>query len=204
MVVAGVVAEVVAEVVAVAAEVDLATRRCRRSMVILSLRLFHIVRPALSSRSRPSWSATADPRDYSRRGAPQQPNARGYRHAGKGRGSRVDYELDYSDSDYYSRHSTPVQGTSPAPGSSRGIYHQRGRGRWGIAGPDLDMLGTKDRVRKHHLESKLRYGNASLSQLLYEDRPFLKPITFVRSQFAPTLFLREEEIFGAVVEQAGL
>ncbi|KAH9007974.1 hypothetical protein EDB84DRAFT_1281330 [Lactarius hengduanensis] len=132
------------------------------------------------------------------------PSARGYKHAGKGRGFGSGYELDYSDgvdnSDYYSRYSTPVQGISPGPGSSRGNGHQRGRGRWGIAGPDVE---PKDRLRKRHLESKLRSGNASLSQLLYEDRPFLKPITFVRSQVTPTLFLRDEEIFKPVAEEAG-
>ncbi|KAH8993509.1 hypothetical protein EDB92DRAFT_1854568 [Lactarius akahatsu] len=142
-------------------------------------------------------------RDNSWRGA-APPNARGYKHAGKGRGFGSGYELDYSDgvdnSDYYSRYSTPVQGTSPGPGSSRGNGHQRGRGRWGIAGPDVE---PKDRLRKRHLESKLRSGNASLSQLLYEDRPFLKPITFVRSQVTPTLFLRDEEIFKPVAEEAG-
>ncbi|KAH9171161.1 hypothetical protein EDB89DRAFT_2071063 [Lactarius sanguifluus] len=142
-------------------------------------------------------------RDNSRRGA-APPNARGYKHAGNGRGFGSGYELDYSDgvdnSDYYSRYPTPLQGISPGPGSSRGNGYQRGRGRWSIAGPDV---GPKDRLRKRHLESKLRSGNASLSQLLYEDRPFLKPITFVRSQVTPTLFLRDEEIFKPVAEEAG-
>ncbi|KAH9069785.1 hypothetical protein EDB83DRAFT_2551021 [Lactarius deliciosus] len=142
-------------------------------------------------------------RDNSQRGA-APPNARGYKPPGKGRGFGSGYELDYSDgvdnSDYYSRYPTPVQGISPGPGSSRGNGHQRGRGRWGITGPDLE---PKDRLRKRHLESKLRSGNASLSQLLYEDRPFLKPITFVRSQVTPTLFLRGEEIFKPVAEEAG-
>ncbi|KAH8996442.1 hypothetical protein EDB86DRAFT_2829114 [Lactarius hatsudake] len=141
--------------------------------------------------------------DNSRRGA-APPNARGYKHAGKGRGFGSGYELDYSDgvdnSDYYSRYSTPVQGFSPGPGSSRGNGYQRGRGRWDVAGLDVE---PKDRLRKRHLESKLRSGNASLSQLLYEDRPFLKPITFVRSQVTPTLFLRDEEIFKPVAEEAG-
>ncbi|KAH9055548.1 hypothetical protein EDB87DRAFT_1579780 [Lactarius vividus] len=142
-------------------------------------------------------------RDNSQRGA-APPNARGYQRAGKGRGFGFGYELDYSDnSDYYSRYSTPVQRISPGPGSSRGNGHQRGRGRWGIAGSDIDLLEPKDRLRKRHLESTLRNGNTSLSQLLYEDRPFLKPITFVRSQQTPTLFLRGEEIFKPVAEEAG-
>ncbi|KAI9450307.1 hypothetical protein BJY52DRAFT_1227281 [Lactarius psammicola] len=147
------------------------------------------------------------PRDNSWRGAAPS-SARGYKRAGKGRGSGLGYEHDYSDSMdnsdyYYSRYSTPVQGASPGPGSFRGNGYQRGRGRWGIAGPDTDLLEPKDRWRKRHLESKLRSGNASLSQLLYEDRPFLKPITFVQSQITPTLFLRDEEIFKPVAEEAG-
>jgi hypothetical protein len=50
---------------------------------------------------------------------------------------------------------------------------------------------------------RLRYGTASLSQLLYEDRPLLKPISFVRSKLNPTLFLKEDEIFKPVAEEAG-
>lgn len=148
------------------------------------------------------------PRDNSWCGSPP-PNARGYKRAGKGRGFGVDRELDYSDSldksdyHYYSSYSTPVREASPRPGSSRGHGHQRGRGRWGNVGLDVDSLEPKDRLRKRHLESKLRNGNASLSQLLYEDRPFLKPIAFVQSKQTPTLFLREEEILKPVAEEAG-
>jgi hypothetical protein len=49
----------------------------------------------------------------------------------------------------------------------------------------------------------MRRGTASLSQLLYEDRPLLRPISFVRSKHSPTLFLKEEEIFKPVAEEAG-
>lgn len=44
---------------------------------------------------------------------------------------------------------------------------------------------------------------APLSQQLYEERPLLRPITFVKSKLTPTLFLDEEEIFEPVVEAAG-
>lgn len=148
------------------------------------------------------------PRDYSWRGAPS-PNAGGQKRAGRGREFGFDHEPDYSDtlynSDFYyrSRQSTPDRGASYGRGSSRGEGHQRGRGTWGIAGPDVDLFGPKDFLRKRHLDSKLRGGNTSLSQLLYEDRPFRKPITFVRSKTTPTLFLRDEEIFKPVAEEAG-
>ena len=45
-------------------------------------------------------------------------------------------------------------------------------------------------------------GDASLSQLFYDDRPLLKPITFVPSKL-PSLFLNEEEIFKPMAEEAG-
>lgn len=42
-----------------------------------------------------------------------------------------------------------------------------------------------------------------LSEQLYQERPFLRPITFVKSQLTPSLFMDEEEIFEPVVEAAG-
>jgi hypothetical protein len=51
--------------------------------------------------------------------------------------------------------------------------------------------------------SKLRSGNASLSQLLYEDRPFLWFITFLRPKATPNLLLGDEELFKPVAEEAG-
>ena len=147
---------------------------------------------------------TVDSRDYSWRGAPP-PNTRGQKRAGRGSAFGFDIEPDYSDSDYYyrSRQSTPVRGANPGRGSSRGNGHQRGRGNWGFAGPDIDLFEPKG-FRKRHFESKIRGGNASLSQLLWEDRPFRKPITFVRSKETPTLFLKDEDIFKPVAEEAGL
>ena len=52
-------------------------------------------------------------------------------------------------------------------------------------------------------DKKLRNTSAPLSQLLFEDRPYLKPIVFVRSTITPSLFMDEEEIFEPVVEAAG-
>ncbi|KAI9450305.1 hypothetical protein BJY52DRAFT_1215537 [Lactarius psammicola] len=69
---------------------------------------------------------------------------------------------------------------------------------------NVDLLGLKDRLWRRHLESKLRSGNASQSQLLYEARPFLKPITLVRSQLTSTLFLRGEEILKHVAKETVL
>ena len=96
------------------------------------------------------------------------------------------------------RYQTRVQGTNFP--SARGSRY--GRGRWG-GRISPDSSSQKDRIRMRQLESKLRYGTESLSQLLYEDRPLLKPISFVRSKLTPTLFLKEEEIFKPVAEEAG-
>ena len=51
--------------------------------------------------------------------------------------------------------------------------------------------------------SKLR-SDAPLSGLLYRDRPFLRPVVFVRSVYTKTLFQEEEEILQPVVEDVGM
>jgi len=48
----------------------------------------------------------------------------------------------------------------------------------------------------------VRRGEVSLSQQLYEDQPFFKPIAFVPSRL-PSLFLNEDEIFKPMTEEAG-
>ena len=78
-------------------------------------------------------------------------------------------------------------------GSPRGS----GRGR----GDAIDRSSTPSGGGRN-LSSKLRAG-APLSRLLYEDRPFLKPVVFVRSVHTATLFENEEDIFQSVAEAAG-
>ncbi|KAI0046164.1 hypothetical protein FA95DRAFT_1412088 [Auriscalpium vulgare] len=58
-------------------------------------------------------------------------------------------------------------------------------------------------MRQKMLTAKLRTGTAPLSQLLYDDRPLLRPIKFVPSEFTPKLFMEEEEIFKPVADEAG-
>jgi hypothetical protein len=53
-----------------------------------------------------------------------------------------------------------------------------------------------------HGRSKLRH-DAPLSKLLYEDRPFLKPVIFVPSVHTRTLFEQEEELLQPQVEDVG-
>lgn len=93
---------------------------------------------------------------------------------------------------------------SPNPGMStpvRGAATPRGRGR-GRGYGGYDSPGYQARAPHRQIPSKMRLSNAPLSRLLYEDRPLLKPIVFVRSQGTPTLFMEEEEIFEPVMESA--
>ncbi|KAI0358703.1 hypothetical protein OH77DRAFT_1421143 [Trametes cingulata] len=96
------------------------------------------------------------------------------------------------------------RGAYSAPGSGnhsphRGYSTPRGRGR----GRGDSSFDDSQRTYGHGrgLASKLQAG-APLSRLLYEDRPLLRPITFVRSVYTATLFMQEEDIFKPVVEPA--
>lgn len=53
-----------------------------------------------------------------------------------------------------------------------------------------------------NLSFKLKAG-APLSKLLYEDRPLLRPIVFVRSVYTATLFEEEEDILQPLAEDVG-
>ncbi|RDX55233.1 hypothetical protein OH76DRAFT_1372984 [Lentinus brumalis] len=111
----------------------------------------------------------------------------------------------------------------PTPPPTRGTPRGRGRGRdshsmpfnvfknsrGGLGSPRGSGRGRGDSGdsspfpsgRGRNLSSKLKAG-ASLSSLLYEDRPLLRPVVFVRSVYTATLFEEEEDIFKSVVEPA--
>lgn len=82
------------------------------------------------------------------------------------------------------RYNTFIDNEDPDPGMGRGRGSPRGRGR-GRGGKNLS--------------SKLKAG-APLSKLLYEDRPLLRPIIFVRSVYTATLFEEEEDILKPLAE----
>ena len=86
-----------------------------------------------------------------------------------------------------SRGNGASQSRSSTP--SRGI--SGGRGHPGIG---LSPQPT----RKSKLES-----SAPLSSLLYETRPLLRPIVFVKSTLAPVLFQQEEELMQPTAEEIG-
>ncbi|GJE92824.1 hypothetical protein PsYK624_089820 [Phanerochaete sordida] len=115
-----------------------------------------------------------------------------------------------------SGYSTPRGGT-PRGGyatPNRGFDSPRGRGRpryntlQDFDEPDLGMGRGRgspyDRGRGRgrggkNLAGKLKAG-APLSKLLYEDRPLLRPIVFVRSVHTATLFEEKEEILKPLAE----
>ncbi|KAJ7671180.1 hypothetical protein B0H17DRAFT_194764 [Mycena rosella] len=120
--------------------------------------------------------------------------ARGYdapRARGRGRG---DYSYGFDSSRGRGRGD---YGFDAGRGRGRGDYgfdSGRGRGRG-----DYGYDSSRGRGRGG---SKLR-PDAPLSKLLYEERPLLRPIKFVRSVHHATLFQEEEELLQPVVEDVG-
>ncbi|KAI0708934.1 hypothetical protein C8T65DRAFT_649427 [Cerioporus squamosus] len=138
---------------------------------------------------------------------------------GRGRGRGGPAYLDELD--------FPIQQWSnsnpPTPPPTRGTPRGRGRGRGsnsmpfnvfknsrgGLGSPRGSGRGRGDAGdssslpygRGRNLSSKLKAG-APLSSLLYEDRPLLRPVVFVRSVYTATLFEEEEDIFKPVTETA--
>lgn len=95
------------------------------------------------------------------------------------------------------------RGSSTPRGRGRGSYDNRpmfdspGRGRGN------DTVYDRGRGRGGRgLSAKLRAG-APLSRILHEDRPLLRPITFVRSVHTAILFEKEEDILQPTIEETG-
>ena len=87
--------------------------------------------------------------------------------------------------------------------SPRGGRGSRGRGRGDHDENQFSRGGGRPHFRGRGLEGKLRHG-APLAKVLYEDRPYLKPITFVRSVYTATLFQAEEDILKPVDATIGM
>jgi hypothetical protein len=92
---------------------------------------------------------------------------------------------------------------SPLPNGNDFRYGRRHYNKY-IGPPGPDSSGERDRAGMGYSRPKLFQEKTSLSQQLFESRPLLKPIKFVRSELAPTLFLDEEEILKPAAEEAGL
>ncbi|KAM6501817.1 hypothetical protein JOM56_001794 [Amanita muscaria] len=124
------------------------------------------------------WPQNDSYDDSYRRGSFSPPNrggrGRGYRGQNRGQGGQGGF--------------TPVSRTSTP---SRGIVASPARGRGGIGSP----------TRQVKQQTQPRLGpDAPLSKLLYETRPLLRPIIFVRSTATPLLFQYEEELLKPVAE----
>ncbi|KAL1742507.1 hypothetical protein HDZ31DRAFT_43116 [Schizophyllum fasciatum] len=101
---------------------------------------------------------------------------RGRGRGGRGRGAKNGYiPFDEGNAPRRAEFASPLRGSAPST-PTRGT---RNRGRGG----------------------KMGSYNAPLSSLLYEERPLLRPIVFVRSTLTATLFQEEEEIFEPGVEE---
>ncbi|KAJ7025333.1 hypothetical protein C8F04DRAFT_1191473 [Mycena alexandri] len=85
-------------------------------------------------------------------------------------------------------------------GSPQDNHRGRGRGR---GGPNFDSPQDNYRGRGRGRGGPKLGPNAPLSKLLYEERPLLRPIKFVRSVHHATLFQEEEELIQPVVEDVG-
>ena len=100
---------------------------------------------------------------------------------------------------------TPTRGMETPRGRGRGAgsdwYPSGGRrGKGGIG--DTSPRG-RGKGRHAGGGSRLRPDAAPLSSLLYEERPLLRPVVFVRSVLTTTLFEEEDEIFRPVTEEIG-
>ncbi|KAF8624629.1 hypothetical protein AX15_005783 [Amanita polypyramis BW_CC] len=84
------------------------------------------------------------------------------------------------------------RGVAPASGrSTPRAFQTRGRGHAGIGSPTQAKQ-----------QARAKSGpNVPLSSLLYESRPLLRPIVFVRSTATPYLFQQEEELLKPAIEE---
>ena len=104
---------------------------------------------------------------------------------------------------------TPLRGTdSPRRGGSTARGRGRGRG-WGRGwGPDDvgDSFGGSRRPR-FGVGGKARPTigkDAPLSDLLYSERPLLRPVKFVRATLTPFLFQHSEDVLKPAAQVAGV
>jgi hypothetical protein len=76
--------------------------------------------------------------------------------------------------------------------------HQQSRGRYS------DGIGASPNDRNRNRGTQKLQPDAPLTQLLYQDRPLLRPIVFVPSVLNHFLFDRDEALLKPGVEEVGL
>lgn len=114
--------------------------------------------------------------------------------------------------------SARFRGRGSGYSTPRGMNSPRGRGRGqsGTQTPNYYDVGStpsrgrgsdspygQQRGRGFRSSASKLHAGAPLSKLLYEDRPLLRPIVFVRSVYTATLFQEDEDILKAAVEEPG-
>ncbi|CAL1706004.1 unnamed protein product [Somion occarium] len=112
--------------------------------------------------------------------------------------------------------SARFRGRGSGYSTPRGMNSPRGRGRGqsGTQTPNYYDVGStpsrgrgsdspygQQRGRGFRSSASKLHAGAPLSKLLYEDRPLLRPIVFVRSVYTATLFQEDEDILKAAVEE---
>lgn len=123
-------------------------------------------------------------------------------------------EMDSVSFEMNNQRATPPRGRGSGRGSFSGsitpnrgrdfpVGRGRGRGRGDQHDSGYQSSPGRGRGRgQGRGGSKLRQ-DAPLSSLLYQERPYLRPVVFVRSVYTRTLFQEEEEILQPVVEEVG-
>ncbi|KAF8727576.1 hypothetical protein AX14_007257, partial [Amanita brunnescens Koide BX004] len=121
---------------------------------------------------------------------------RGYRARGSNRGSRGSAPV--------SRTNTPSRGNSTFPPKASSPSRGNGTFQPRSSTPSREFSGGHDHSGiglSHGPKRKSNLGSsAPLSSLLYESRPLLRPILFVKSTMTPLLFQQEEELLQPTVE----
>ena len=120
------------------------------------------------------------------------------------RGARAQSQPSYNTR---SRKNMPTRGMATPRGRGRGAgsdsYPSRSRGLGGKGGIGDTSPRGRGKGRHGGGGSRLLSDAAPLSSLLYQERPLLRPVVFVRSVLSSTLFQEEDEIFKPVTEEVG-
>ncbi|KAF4597846.1 hypothetical protein EYR38_006237 [Pleurotus pulmonarius] len=127
---------------------------------------------------------------------------RNFRGRGRGRGGGLGYQdTDVMDFVLQRWDETDNARGSPSSGRGRGGSATR-NSNTGAATPTSGASTPRGRGRGRGRGGMLR-SDAPLSKLLFQERPLLRPVKFVKSVNTPTLFQDEEEVFKPGVESAG-
>ncbi|KAF8893608.1 hypothetical protein BD779DRAFT_1507251 [Infundibulicybe gibba] len=145
--------------------------------------------------------------------APGRGRGRGAFHSGGEFADGFDYPVqiwpDVESERFVNRGSPSPRPNGHSTNNSGANTPKRGRGRGGRGRGDSPLrrsprgFGSPASGRGRGRGGSKLKPDAPLSNLLYQERPFLRPVIFVPSLHTRVLFQEEEEIFKAVVEEVG-